>query len=116
MSWITIVPIVFFLLLFLNSVVVVLWLRPKLERNGRPNPGKFWKGNITLTGHIILGIMIIGVFVGLATPDVTPASPLSQWIARHGIVIYFAWCLMVTTILGTVFGLLGYPIKTDDTA
>ncbi len=79
-------------------------------------PRKSWKGNITLTGYVVFGLLIIGFFVGLAAPEVAPTSPIGQWIAKYGTVIYFAWALMATTILGIILGLLGYPLKTDDAA
>ena len=116
MSWITIVPIAFFLLLALNSIIVVFWIRPRLERNGRVKPRKHLKGNISLTGFIVFGLMVIVLIVGLAAQQNAPTSQLAEWIEKHGMVTYWAWCGMVTTILIIVLELLGYPWKTEDAA
>jgi len=112
MSWISIVPIIFFFLFFLNSIVLALWLRPKWEKKGKPLAKKSWKGNITLVGMVVFGTQIAGYLVGLAAPVFEPSSLLGQWVEKHGYLIYFAWCTMAIMILSIVLELFGYPVKS----
>ena len=116
MSWIDVVPIIFFILLILNKVALALWIRPKLENTGKTFPKTSWKGDITLVGMFVFGSQIFGYLVGLAAPVFAPTSLVSLWISKHGIIVYFAWCTMLTITIAIVFGLLGYPVKSNDNA
>ena len=110
MSWITIVPIVFFTLFFLNSAIVVFWLRKKMKFP-KPKTKRFFDRRLTKTGYLVNGLMIIALLFGFAAQELAPSSLLAKIITENGKIIYMAWCLMITTIFGIALGMLGYPLE-----
>ncbi|MHC4374573.1 MAG: hypothetical protein ACYSTO_10450 [Planctomycetota bacterium] len=123
MSWVTTVSIIVIILLVLNSIYVVFWLRPKL---GKAKTEKPWKRKAS---PIELFMSILIIFCGLAlivVPKVAPTSQFAKWIAVHGIFKkwiavhgifnYAAWCLIGVVALGVIFYLIGLMLKRNDAA
>jgi uncharacterized membrane protein SirB2 len=113
LSWVTTVSIIVIILLVLNSIYVVFWLRPKL---GKAKTEKPWKRKAS---PIELFMSILIIFCGLAlivVPKVAPTSQFAKWIAVHGIFNYAAWCLIGVVALGVIFYLIGLMLKRNDAA
>ncbi len=106
MSWSIIVPIVVIILLALNSIYVVFWLRPKHGiKTEMPNR----KTCRRKAKPVELFASILVVICGLAlivVPEVAPRSQFVKWIAEHGILVYVVWCFVGIVTFSVIFELI----------
>ena len=116
MSWVTIVPIVVIILLVLNSIYVVFWLRPKHSVKSKDNIEKTWRRKATLTELFISIYIVICGLALIVVPEVAPTSQFAKWIAEYGILIYTGWCFVGHVALGIIFILIGLMLKRNDAA
>ena len=119
MSWVTIVPIVVIILLVLNSIYLVFWLRPKLGIKPKTKNEKTRRRKASPTELFISIYFIICGLALIVVPEVAPTSQIAKWIAEYGILIYMGWCFVGIVPLGVIFiifKLIGLTLKRNDAA
>jgi len=116
MSWVTIIPIVVIMLLVVNSIYVVFWLRPKLGMKLKSKNEKTWRRKASPTELFISIYIIICGLALIVVPEVAPTSQIAKWIAEYGILIYMGWCFVGIVPLGVIFKLIGLTLKGNDAA
>jgi uncharacterized membrane protein YeaQ/YmgE (transglycosylase-associated protein family) len=88
-------------LLALNSAIVI-WRRRKRGEK----PPDLMREKVGLSEAATTGLLVVALLIGYAARTVTPGNPLSLWIAEHGLLTYFALCVIGAIFLQVVLSFL----------